>query len=258
MVPPIPAFPLKGGRGVALTFDIDWAPDFMIEFAADLLRSRQIRSTWFVTHRSVAIERLRRHPDLFELGIHPNFLPGSTQGKSTAEILDHCMKLVPGAVSMRSHALVQSTPILEEVLTRTPIKADVSLFLPHQPSLAPFDYRWAGRSLLRVPYFWEDDYEMFQKNPRRHCETFLSGGGLKIFNFHPVHVYLNSADLKPYQSLKRKVPRLSTLTPALAAPFVQKGIGVRTMLLDILDHLSTKKNSIRIKDLLAAKRRKKI
>lgn len=238
-----------------ITFDIDWAPDFMIESTARLLRARNVKSTWFVTHRSAAVDRMRSHPECFELGIHPNFLPSSSHGRTPLEILTHCMSLVPDAVSMRSHGLAQSTPMFEQILNQTPIKADVSLFLPRVSGLVPFDYTWTGRTILRVPYFWEDDYEMFQKKPLWRLEPLLSAGaGLKVFNFHPVHVYLNSSDLKPYQSLKRLSKNLAGLSEDQAEPFIQKGAGAGTLLEELLDHLSGKKESLTIKDLAERRR----
>ncbi len=68
----------------AITLDVDWAPDFMIDAAAQALVDREVKATWFVTHASPAVERLREHPDLFELGIHPNFLAGSSHGATPA------------------------------------------------------------------------------------------------------------------------------------------------------------------------------
>ena len=119
---------------MALTIDIDWAPDFMIDFAAEALAARRVCATWFVTHSSPAVDRLRQHPKLFELGIHPNFQPGSTHGKEWAEVLDHCMGLVPDATSMRTHDLFQSTKLLDMIITQTPIITDLTLFLPYAAS----------------------------------------------------------------------------------------------------------------------------
>ena len=62
-------------RVAALTFDIDWAPDWMIEEVASILIEHNVKTTWFVTHASPAIDKLRQMPELFELGIHPNRLP---------------------------------------------------------------------------------------------------------------------------------------------------------------------------------------
>ena len=143
-----------------LSLDLDWAPDAAIDAVAQILVESGVPATWLVTHASPAVDRLRDHGDLFELGIHPNFLPGSTHGSTTAEVLDHCMALVPDAVTMRTHALVQSTPILSEVLERTPIRVDLSLFLPRASGIEPVEYRWRERSLVRLPYVWEDDVEL--------------------------------------------------------------------------------------------------
>jgi len=89
----------ENNKEIAITLDVDWAPDFVIEDVAELLINSSVRATWFVTHASSAIDDLRKRPDLFELGIHPNFLPGSTQGADVDSVLNHCMSLVPDAVS---------------------------------------------------------------------------------------------------------------------------------------------------------------
>ncbi|HEY8645027.1 MAG TPA: hypothetical protein VIL77_04030 [Gaiellaceae bacterium] len=67
-----------------LTLDVDWCPDSAIDDVAELLIERDVPATWLVTHTSPAIDRLRLRADLFELGIHPNFLPGSTHGRMPA------------------------------------------------------------------------------------------------------------------------------------------------------------------------------
>ena len=95
-----------------LTFDIDWAPDWMIEQIAQVLIEKSVKSTWFVTHQSKAIEKLRQYDDLFELGIHPNLLNGSTHGKTEDDVLTHLKQIVPEAVSMRTHGLYQTTNFL--------------------------------------------------------------------------------------------------------------------------------------------------
>ena len=98
---------------VLVTLDVDWAPDCVIDAVAALLIDANVRATWFITHESPALDRLRQRPDLFELGIHPNFFPGSTHGTDPKEILRHCMSLVPEAKSIRTHGLYQSGQIFE-------------------------------------------------------------------------------------------------------------------------------------------------
>lgn len=224
-----------------ITLDVDWAPDFVIDWVAERLVARLVRATWFITHASPAIDRLRQHPDLFELGIHPNFLPGSTHGDTPEAVLRHCMDLVPEAVSMRTHSLVQSSPLLELVMHSTLIKVDSSLFLPGLSHLRPFEYRIKGRTLWRIPFCWEDDFEMEKLEPIwRFAPHIATGEGLKVFNFHPIHIYLNSADIQPYQALKRRAPALSQPTQSEANAFVNVGIGTRTLFLELIEYLADK------------------
>lgn len=212
-----------------LSLDLDWAPDAAIDAVAQLLIERSVPATWLVTHASPAVDRLRDHAGLFELGIHPNFLPGSTHGSTTAEVLDHCMALVPDAVSMRTHALVQSTPILSEVLERTPIRVDLSLFLPRAGAVEPVEYHWRGRSLVRLPYVWEDDVELENGTLDAGFASILGAPGLKVFDFHPAHVFLNSSSMNAYRRVA------GTLPGADLTPHVEQGRGVGPVFRELLE-----------------------
>ena len=235
---------------VLLTFDIDWAPDVVIDYVADELVKRNIKATWFVTHSTPSVSRLKEHSELFELGIHPNFLPGSTHGNTPEEVLSHCLSLVPEAISMRSHGLVQSTHLLNTVLLKTPIMIDACLFLPYTPNLCLVEYWWNKRRLFRIPFFWEDDYEMQRDTPCWTLQPLLAiGAGLKVFNFHPIHVYLNSKDMQPYSALKQSITFLSEATFDHLTPFVHQGQGTRSLFLEIVDYLAESSESYRIIDI---------
>lgn len=222
---------------ILLTFDVDWAADFMIDGIAGALIDRGVRSTWHVTHASPAIDRLRERPELFELGIHPNFLPGSSHGATVPEVLATCMSLVPEATTMRSHALVQSSPILTHVIASTPIRCDCSILLPGAPNLEPVGYPHAQGPLVRVPYFWEDDVEMMRELPCWTLDADEPAPGLRVYDFHPVHVYLNAVDPRPYEALRRR-GRLQEIPEALARDLVQPGAGAGSLFVDIADHLA--------------------
>ena len=56
-----------------ITVDIDWAPDIAIAATAKYLIENEVKATWFITHASPEVERLKEYPQLFELGVHPNF-----------------------------------------------------------------------------------------------------------------------------------------------------------------------------------------
>lgn len=224
---------------VAITLDIDWAPDFVIDHVAQILVRDQVKCTWFVTHSSPAVDRLRLAGNLFELGIHPNFLAGSTQGKTPAEVLAFCRRCVPKARSMRTHSLVQSSPLLASVMAEGGIERDVSLYLPYHRGLQPVRYRYAGRDLWRIPYFWEDDFEMEQVVPDWDLLRLLDdGASLAVFDFHPIHVYLNSASMQPYQALKRAAGNLAQASAETVASFVQKGAGAGTAFSGLVRHVA--------------------
>jgi peptidoglycan/xylan/chitin deacetylase (PgdA/CDA1 family) len=208
---------------VALTLDIDWVPDCVIDRIACQLREHRVRATWFVTHASAAVDRLRAHPERFELGIHPNFLPGSSHGRTPQEVLAHCMSLVPEARVMRTHSLVQSTPLLNEVVRCTPIEIDVSLHLPGHRGLHTITQAFPERTLQRLPFWWEDDDEMYRARPDWALVPRVAapGDGLRILNFHPIHVALNSPSLARYEALKRVAPRLTDATADVVMAHVQ-------------------------------------
>jgi polysaccharide deactylase WbmS-like protein len=223
---------VTGDTDCVLSLDLDWAPDAAIDAVAQILVESSVPATWLVTHASPAVDRLREHGDLFELGIHPNFLPGSTHGSATADVLDHCMALVPDAVSMRTHALVQSTPILSEVLERTPIRVDLSVFLPRAGGVSPVEYRWRDRSLVRLPYVWEDDVELENGTLNGGFDSILRASGLKVFDFHPVHVFLNSTSMAAYRRVS------GTLPDADLAPHVEEGRGVGVVFRELVAALA--------------------
>lgn len=242
---------------IALTLDIDWAPDFVIDTVAARLVDRGVRATWFVTHSSPAVDRLRLYPELFELGIHPNFLPGSTHGDTPEAVLDYCLSLVPGATSVRTHALAQST-ILMDMLSRRGLQTDLSIFLPRNPYLHPVESWFPGRMLLRVPYNWADDFEMNHPTPIWHLQSLIEACSSPvfasphlIFDFHPIHIFLNSANLEPYQNLKQAVPRLAEASPDEVQPFVQQGEGTDTMFSELIDYLAEQGGGLRVQDIQA-------
>lgn len=230
---------MTSANHVAITLDIDWAPDFVIESVASELLARNVRATWFVTHHSPTIDWLASHSDMFELGIHPNFQLGSTHGDEPETVLKNCLNIVPEARSVRTHGLVQSTNLLITMLEKTALQVDVSLFLPKTIGVCPVMFRWGCREMLRVPYVWEDDYETQQRTPDWSPQTVLAGDpGVKVFNFHPIHIYLNSANLDPYHALKCRQPDLVKACPQNFEGLVRQGEGTGSMFQRLLEFLS--------------------
>ena len=221
-----------------LTLDVDWASDAIIDSVAALLVERRVKATWFITHQSAAVDRLRTHGDLFELGIHPNMLPGSTHGATEEESLAHVLAIVPGARVMRTHGLYQTSNFLVKAASQFGVQIDVSLFLPRAPHLQPHRLTWGPASLWRVPYFWEDDSEMFEEQPIwRLADERLAVTGLRVFDFHPVHVALNTERFSRYDVLRRTRP-LPSWDSAFIDAHAYDGDGPRRLFIELADALA--------------------
>lgn len=231
-----------------ITIDLDWAPDYMIDPMAEALIERGVHATWLITHASSSVDALRGRPDLFELGIHPNFYTGSSHGGTPEQVVDHCMDLVPLARCVRTHGLLQSTRLLYELGRREALQVDLSLFLPRCRNAPPsrFDYRDA--SLLRLPHVWEDDMEMACSDPNWRLDPILRLDGLKILVFHPVHVFLNCATGEKYEAFKCRVSG-DAEAASIARRLQCTGEGPATMFRESIDHLADRGGGERIGDL---------
>jgi hypothetical protein len=222
----------------AITFDVDWAPDWSVALCADLCRKHSVPATFFATHPSAALRDLLADP-LFEVGVHPNFMDRSSHGSTPREVMNYCLDMAPSARAMRTHGLIQSTALLGLISDDFPtIETDVSLLLPGHEGLAPVDWYAdpGSRRIVRLPYFWEDDIHACQ--PR--CDWTQpqpTAPGLRIFDFHPIHIALNMDTLNRYATLKRSMngTPLFRCTRHHASEHVNHGAGARTFLETLLD-----------------------
>jgi len=187
---------LMSSNEILLTFDTDWCPDYVIEYVLHELEKCGVKSTWFVTHQSPIIEKMRKNK-LIELGIHPNFHPDSTQGKDIDEIMNHMLEIVPDAVSARTHTLFWTGRLLNE-FKKYGIRYDSSLLLYRSDNIEP--HRYNSTNLTRFPIFWEDDIALMEGYD---IMPDLRSKGLKILNFHPIHIFLNSCNLDNYNKGKK-------------------------------------------------------
>ena len=180
-----------------ITLDVDWAPDFVLDEVSKIFIKKNVKTTWFVTHDSAIIQKLRKNT-LFEIGIHPNFKENSTQGKNPENILKNLKNIDPEAKSLRTHSLIQSSQLLS-IYHKFGIENDVSLFLENTSDIKPHYSKYF--KLFRYPFLWEDDVAMFSGLSNEHIPKKIKNSGMKIFNFHPIHVYLNSKTMKNYDYL---------------------------------------------------------
>lgn len=223
-----------------LTIDVDWAHDEVLADAIDLLDQFEVHVTWFITHDTPLLKRLRANSN-YELGIHPNFnwlLAGDCRnGSNVAEVINRMMQIVPEARSVRSHSMTQSTGLLQ-AFADAGLTHDANHFIPASSDieLKPW-YLWNG--IARIPYCWEDDIFCLYRErgmPEPDTITMASRGGLRVFDFHPIHLFLNTESISRYE----KTRRLHQL-PDMLLEHRYSGDGARTWLLNLIS--SVKKST---------------
>lgn len=226
----------------ALSFDVDWAPDYMLKFVLSLLDKHKIKSTWFITHESEIWNYLENDKEYYNMGIHPNLEKNSSQGSTVEEVVCFLLSIVPSAQVFRMHNSFQSGSILSTVQKLSGINMDSSIFLPEIDNITAVNHLTFNGILRRIPVYWADDYEILKPNVARLSHVKLSGAGIKVFNFHPVHIYLNTPTHSYYQ---RKKDQIKNLTDE---PY--EGFGVRNIFIDLLKFLEVQKKNIAfIKDI---------
>ncbi len=218
---------------IFLTFDLDWVCDDILADTINIVERADVEATWFITHYTPLLARLRENPK-FELGIHPNFnnilagSPDSVNGEKAEDTVDKLLALVPEARSVRSHSMTQSSSLLT-LFAEKGLSHDCNHFIPHQIelNLRPW-LLWNG--LIKVPYFWEDDIAALYNEDFGEFGRLLYCEGLKVFDFHPIHVFLNTENMDRYED-SRPYHR----APEKLLRFRNRGTGTRTALKILLE-----------------------
>lgn len=178
---------------IAFTSDIDWAPEAVIADTISIFETYGVKCTLFATHNSKELRNCNKK--LFEIAIHPNFNPVLTENNiSVDDVLDEILEIYPDAEGVRSHSMMQSTNLLSKFATKNLIY-DSNHFLPYCTGLKPFKL-WTG--MVRIPFNWEDDVHWAYGYTFNDCHINLEQEGLNVFNFHPIHIYLNTENKYRY------------------------------------------------------------
>ena len=200
---------MNNDREIYLTFDIDWAHDEVIEYVIDYLEEESVAATFFVTHDTPVLNRIRENPK-FELGLHPNFnnlLSGKPKDneRDIYTIIENLLKIVPEAKSVRAHCLTQGT-LFYKAFKDFGLLYDCNTFIPATSNIAIKPWRFWNGTII-VPFIWSD-YIHCMYGWEWNVEEYLRVDGLKVFAFHPIHIALNTADITVYLENKNKFHRL--------------------------------------------------
>jgi hypothetical protein len=211
---------------IAITFDIDWVADEVIQYAVDFLEKYQVKATFFATHLSNYLEAL--DSSRYEIGLHPNFERDSDYNKTTKSL----KALYPEAIGVRSHLLFQSGPLLQVFIDNS-LSYESNAFVPLVAGLRP--YRCLNK-LVSIPCYWGDDYHYLAGFDFELSRLRVDNHGLKVYIFHPIHIFANTISDNHYLGFKQYVHE-----PAALRKYRHKGRGIGTLFEDLLQYLSRNK-----------------
>ncbi len=211
-----------------LTFDIDWAHDKVINDTIDIVEKFDICATWFITHKTSTLERLRSNPK-FQLGIHPNFNNlikwNHLNGNSLENIIDRMIEIVPESQCVRSHSLFQSEKIFDLFLKKK-LNYICNTFIPFNNSFSiqPWNL-WNGIKI--IPHAWQDNVSLKMKTGNF---SDIPENSLKVFDFHPIHIFLNTDNIDKYESTRKYHQN-----PEILLNFRFQGDGIRNKLKSLIN-----------------------
>ena len=215
---------------IFITIDIDWAHDDIIIDTLSIVENFEIPVTFFSTHNSELIDSLTKN-EKYEIGIHPNFnflLHGEAEYENTYEkVIDKLMHSFPNATAVRSHSLAQSGPI-QNYFSKSALTHDCNDMIPEYSGikLCPWE---SIHGMLKVPYCWADEHA-WKSEQTDDFSKILNTDGLVVFNFHPIHIFLNTENLQRYEST-----RSEHVNPKSLIRKRFNGFGTRSRFINLLD-----------------------
>jgi hypothetical protein len=211
---------------VCVTLDMDWARDEIAGPVVEMLRRRGVKATFFATNESELLSGLGGGQ--FEVGLHPNF---NNAAGDFRKPLDGLKRFYPRARGARSHSLFVSSHILQ-LYAEFGLNYESNIFLYLHEGLHPV-LRFDG--FASIPFYWSDDKHISLQRPFQLEALALETPGLKVLNFHPMHVFMNTSSDAHYESYKRHYQE-----PDRLRDFVNREApGTGTLFAALLEHLES-------------------
>ncbi len=219
-----------GLKSICVTFDVDFAAEYMIQNALDALEQYGGAATFFATHRSEILGRLARE-GRHEVGLHPHLGANSTQGNGSEAIIASLKAEYPSAISNRFHKLNYAYADLY-TLKKHGLRADVSTLRYNLPYALPAYQPDAG--MVLHTYIWEDGICENAGLPMDISGIDLGSPGVKILNFHPMNAYINVKTQGERLAFLAAAGQLTACPEATAQKFRRTGPGSFTVLEQVL------------------------
>ena len=204
-----------------ISIDTDWAVQQVIDDVRKILNEFKIQATFFLTNK-IDTTNLNNH----ELGIHPNY-EGETNYES---IIQKTLEYLPNksAKGVRSHKLFYTTS-LPTIYKKYGIEYDSNYILPSYESVKPFFI--PNSDILEIPFVFGDD-QLFSNNTKMKIQDLpLKDSGVKVFMFHPIHIFMNTDSTETYLKFKKYNANFDKLNEIRD----HSRTGIRSIFLDFLD-----------------------
>jgi hypothetical protein len=218
---------------VILTMDIDWAPEYATQKVLDLVSSSGLNITAFATHRSPL---LLDSEQFVEIGLHPDNTRPHPKYGFTRKISD-LLEIYPKSQGIRCHRNFFGQNI-SDLARASNLKYDASTILWKQPFAQIYlDYN----GLVKIPYTWEDGIHLDLNLPLNIEQLDFNSPGLKVFNVHPMLIYLNAPSDELRRRLTRGIKDLTVAPEHLFSSHVFNGYGVQSFYKDFLGEIVSRK-----------------
>ena len=206
-----------------ITIDTDWAIQPLIDDTVQLLEQYKINSTFFITNK-IDFSKLKKH----ELAIHPYFKTVLSQEK----VLRKTLEILPSKKSkgIRSHTLYNNSNLIGSY-KKYGIEYDSNFFIPNAKEPKPFFFEWTN--VLEIPIFFIDNGYVFTNNKFILNKINLTNNGVKVFCFHPFHIFMNTSSNKEYNNLKKNYKNFEHLSTK--RQLTKKG--VRSLFIELLEFI---------------------
>jgi len=205
---------------VSITFDTDNCPEEAIEFVQERLDRRNIPGTFFCTQRYESL----REPH--EAAVHP-FLREFFKLDELFDPLHALQEKIPEAVGNRCHQLTCNGALYRH-LGELGFLYDSAWPMFLHEHIEPIHLH---TGILELPVFYVENL-FIERGMDQKLHESLRAPGLKVFLFHPVHIFHNSTKDTFFEIMK--VPYPDRYKPELVA----KGEGVLTFFDALLALLS--------------------
>lgn len=205
---------------LCITIDIEWSPDELVESVVQTLNEHKVKATFFATHPIT----INGH----EISLHPNYSTANKYRKTITKLHN----LFPNSKGVRSHRLTTDEMLLP-IYKELGLVYDSGYVMMNMKNIQPF---YLEHDIVEMPIFYMDrlhfDEPRFYKKGFSINSMDLNSAGLKVFDFHPIHIFINTNKVDLYQKAKRYYHESKLLEQ-----FKNKNKGIGTYFSDLLQYI---------------------